>query len=89
MLELIPLLLFLVTFGMLLTGYPVAITLAGVALIFAGVGIVTGTFNANDLGLFQDGLFGCDYQPNADRRAFVRVYGGAVRKDQNRRKSAD
>ena len=58
MLELIPLLLFLVTFGMLLTGYPVAITLAGVALIFAGVGIVTGTFNANDLGFVPGRLFG-------------------------------
>ena len=58
MLELIPLLLFVVTFGMLLTGYPVAITLAGVALIFAGVGIVTGTFNANDLGFVPGRLFG-------------------------------
>ena len=43
---------------MLLTGYPVAITLAGVALIFAGVGILTGTFNANDLGFVPGRLFG-------------------------------
>ena len=50
--ELIPLLLFLVTFVVLLAGYPVAITLAGVAVIFAGLGIWTGTFNPSDLGLY-------------------------------------
>jgi tripartite ATP-independent transporter DctM subunit len=58
MLELIPLLLFLVTFAVLLTGYPVAISLAGVALIFAGIGILTGTFNSGDLGFVPGRLFG-------------------------------
>jgi tripartite ATP-independent transporter DctM subunit len=58
MLELIPLLLFLVTFAVLLTGYPVAISLAGVALIFAGIGILTGTFNPGDLGFVPGRLFG-------------------------------
>ena len=41
--EMIPLLLFLVAFLVLLAGYPVAITLGGIAVIFAGVGIWTGT----------------------------------------------
>lgn len=58
MLELIPLLLFLVTFAVLLTGYPVAVSLAGVALIFAGIGILTGTFNPGDLGFVPGRLFG-------------------------------
>lgn len=56
--ELIPLLLFLVTFVVLLAGYPVAITLAGVAVIFAGLGIWTGTFNPSDLGFIPGRLFG-------------------------------
>ena len=42
----LPLLLFAVTFAVLLTGYPVALTLAGVSLIFAALGILTGTFDA-------------------------------------------
>ncbi len=53
-----PLIMFAVTFAALLTGYPVAITLAGVALIFALVGILTGQFNAGDLGFTAGRLFG-------------------------------
>ena len=56
--EFIPFLLFLVTFLVLLAGYPVAITLAGVALIFAGFGVWTGTFNPSDLGFIPGRLFG-------------------------------
>ncbi|MAD08577.1 MAG: C4-dicarboxylate ABC transporter [Gammaproteobacteria bacterium] len=56
--EFIPFLLFLVTFLVLLAGYPVAITLAGVALIFAGFGVWTGTFNGSDLGFIPGRLFG-------------------------------
>ena len=56
--EFIPFLLFLVTFLVLLAGYPVAISLAGVALIFAGFGIWTGTFNPSDLGFIPGRLFG-------------------------------
>ena len=56
--EFIPFLLFLVTFLVLLAGYPVAISLAGVALIFAGFGIWTGTFNPTDLGFIPGRLFG-------------------------------
>jgi tripartite ATP-independent transporter DctM subunit len=47
-----------VTFLVLLAGYPVAISLAGVALIFAGFGIWTGTFNPSDLGFIPGRLFG-------------------------------
>ena len=39
--NLTPLALFAVTFAALLAGYPVALTLAGVALIFAFVGTLT------------------------------------------------
>jgi tripartite ATP-independent transporter DctM subunit len=56
--ELIPFILFLVTFLVLLAGYPVAITLAGVAIIFAGLGIWAGTFNPSDLGFIPGRLFG-------------------------------
>lgn len=58
MLELIPLIMFAAVFACLLAGYPVALTLAGVALIFAALGIVTGTFNPNDLGFMSPRLFG-------------------------------
>jgi tripartite ATP-independent transporter DctM subunit len=56
--ELIPLLMFLAICLVLLLGYPVAFTLAGVALLFAGVGIVTGHFDANLLKTFPQRLFG-------------------------------
>ena len=50
--------MFVVTFGALAFGYPVAATLAGVALIFAFVGILTGAFNPSDLGFSAGRLFG-------------------------------
>ncbi len=53
-----PLAMFAATFAALLAGYPVALTLAGVALIFAFGGIITGTFNASDLGFLPNRLFG-------------------------------
>lgn len=58
LIELIPLLMFVVICGVLMLGYPVAFTLAGVALIFAGLGIVTGYFDANLLKTFPHRLFG-------------------------------
>ena len=54
----LPLLLFAITFLALLSGYPVALTLAGVSLIFAMFGIITGNFNINDLGFVSGRLFG-------------------------------
>ena len=43
--ELLPLLMFLLTFAVLLSGFPVAFCLAGTALIFAGIGLLTGDFD--------------------------------------------
>ncbi|MDF1628494.1 MAG: TRAP transporter large permease subunit [Alcanivoracaceae bacterium] len=56
--ELIPLLMFVVVCGTLVAGYPVAFTLAGVALIFALIGMATGTFHGQDLTFIPNRLFG-------------------------------
>ena len=58
MMEFIPLIMFAVVFAALLAGYSVALTLAGVALIFALFGILTGVFNPGDLGFIHGRLFG-------------------------------
>lgn len=58
MIELIPLFMFLVVCGMLMLGYPVAITLAGVALIFSAMGIVGGIFDPALLLAMPDRIFG-------------------------------
>jgi tripartite ATP-independent transporter DctM subunit len=50
--------LFLVAGISLLAGFPVAFTLAGVALIFALIGILTGVFDAAFLGAFPSRIFG-------------------------------
>ena len=53
-----PLAMFLTTFIALIAGYPVALTLAGVALIFALIGTIFGIFNPSDLGFTAGRLFG-------------------------------
>jgi len=53
-----PLAMFLTTFIALIAGYPVALTLAGVALIFALIGTILGSFNPSDLGFAAGRLFG-------------------------------
>ncbi|MDP6375124.1 MAG: TRAP transporter large permease subunit [Pseudomonadales bacterium] len=58
MTELIPLALFATVFLALMLGYSVALTLAGVALLFALVGIATDTFDPGDLGFLPGRLFG-------------------------------
>lgn len=58
MLELLPLLMFLVVCLALMAGYPVAFTLAGVSLLFAGLGILLGVFEANLLLAYPDRVFG-------------------------------
>ncbi len=58
MYEWIPFLLFVVVCGALMLGYPVAFTLAGVSLWFAGIGIVTGHFPAHELLFIPERLFG-------------------------------
>jgi len=54
----IPLIMFAVTFVILLAGYSVALTLGGVALLFAFGGIALGIFNPGDLGFIPSRLFG-------------------------------
>lgn len=58
MIELLPLLLFLAVCLLLMLGYPVAFTLAGTALAFAGIGILTGAFDPNLLNAMPDRLYG-------------------------------
>ena len=58
MLELIPVYMFCAVFVALLAGYPVALTLAGVALLFAFGGIALGVFPGGDLGFLPNRLFG-------------------------------
>lgn len=58
MVELLPLLMFAAVFAALLLGYPVALTLAGVALLFAAAGIAGGAFDPRDLGFLPGRLFG-------------------------------
>ena len=52
LIELIPLLMFAAICVFLMFGYPVAFTLAGVALAFAGMGIIGGIFEPNLLKSF-------------------------------------
>jgi len=56
--EFIPLLMFGVICLVLLAGFPVAFSLAGTALIFAGLGVVTGTFESAFLGAIPNRLYG-------------------------------
>lgn len=58
MVELIPLLLFAVICIVLMLGFPVAYTLAGTSLLFAGIGLLTGTFDAAFLHAMPNRLFG-------------------------------
>ena len=56
--ELIPLLMFVVVFLFLLSGYPVALVLAGVSLLFAFSGVLLGVFHPSDLGFLPNRMFG-------------------------------
>ena len=58
MVEFIPLLMFAVVCLILLAGFPVAFSLAGTAIIFAGIGVLTDTFNAAFLGAIPNRLYG-------------------------------
>ena len=53
-----PLVLFAVAIAMLMFGYPVAFTLAGTALIMAGLGVVFGVFDPSLFGAIPSRLFG-------------------------------
>ena len=58
MVELIPIIMFAVICLVLLAGFPVAFSLAGTALIFSGIGILTGTFEPALLGTIPNRLYG-------------------------------
>lgn len=58
MIELLPFLMFVIACAVLMSGYPVAFTLAGVALFFAGLGILLGVFDSNFLELYSSRVFG-------------------------------
>lgn len=58
MLELMPLFMFAVVCLVLLLGYPVAYSLAGVALLFAGGGIIFGVFDGAYLSALPSRLYG-------------------------------
>ncbi|MFT4671116.1 MAG: tripartite ATP-independent transporter DctM subunit [Pseudohongiellaceae bacterium] len=54
----LPFILFAVICLVLMMGYPVALSLAGVSLIFAGVGSVTGVFDSAFIGLIPNRIYG-------------------------------
>ncbi|MCE2569934.1 TRAP transporter large permease [Motilimonas eburnea] len=56
--EYISLVMFAVVCLVLMAGYPVAFSLAGTALLFASVGIITGTFDGSYLGALPNRIFG-------------------------------
>jgi tripartite ATP-independent transporter DctM subunit len=56
--EWLSLLMFATLLGFLATGYPVAFSLGGVALLFAGVGVVTGAFDTVFLQAMPSRIFG-------------------------------
>ncbi|CAD5106735.1 TRAP transporter large permease [Zestomonas carbonaria] len=58
MAEFMAILLFVCICLTLMAGYPVAFTLGGVSLLFAGIGILTGTFDASYLSAVPNRLFG-------------------------------
>ena len=58
MVEFLPLIMFIVICLVLLLGYPVALTLAGTALLFAAGGGLFGVFDLALLGAFPSRLFG-------------------------------
>ncbi|MDD9907229.1 MAG: TRAP transporter large permease subunit [Rhodospirillaceae bacterium] len=51
-------LMFVGVCGMLMAGFPVAFSLAGVALIFAGISALLGVFDPAFLGIFPNRVFG-------------------------------
>jgi tripartite ATP-independent transporter DctM subunit len=58
MVELMAILLFICICAALMAGYPVAFTLGGVSLLFAGLGMLTGTFDGGYLNALPNRLFG-------------------------------
>jgi tripartite ATP-independent transporter DctM subunit len=57
-LELLPILLFVIVCLFLMAGYPVALTLAGVSLLFAAIGEFAGVFDSAFITLIPNRIFG-------------------------------
>lgn len=64
MLELLPLLLFAIICAFLMVGYPVALTLSGVSLLFAAIGAFAGVFDSAFISLIPNRIFGILVNPN-------------------------
>lgn len=58
MIELLPIIMFLAVCLVLMLGYPVALSLAGVGILFASGGIITGVFDPSYLNALPNRLFG-------------------------------
>jgi tripartite ATP-independent transporter DctM subunit len=58
MVEMLPVLLFMTVCFCLIAGYPVALTLAGVSLLFAGFGVLIGVFDTAYTALIPNRIFG-------------------------------
>ena len=58
MADYLPLILFLVVCLFLMAGYPVAFTLAGVSLLFAGIGEIAGVFDPAFISLIPNRIYG-------------------------------
>ena len=56
--ELLPLIFFVVVCLVLMMGYPVALTLAGVSILFAGLGVLSGNFDAAYISLIPNRTYG-------------------------------
>jgi len=63
MMEVLAILMVLAVFAALLIGYPVALTLAGVSLLFAGIGALLGVFDTSLLSALPNRLFGIISNP--------------------------
>jgi len=63
MMEVLAILMVLAVFAALLIGYPVALTLAGVSLLFAGIGSLLGVFDTSLLSALPNRLFGIMSNP--------------------------
>ena len=70
--EWLDLAMFLALCLLILLGFPVAFTLAGTSLLFAGIGYAMGVFDSSFFGLFSEPHLWRDEERGADRGAAVR-----------------
>jgi len=56
--ELLPLIFFVAVCLVLMMGYPVALTLAGVSILFAGLGVLSGNFDVAYISLIPNRIYG-------------------------------